>query len=144
MSSEGKEIGQQLKLWYYTTDPEGIWHGRCSSREEAIEIGRDEHAGENYFVAWAVNDPIRLADWIEADSILERADESLADSDRVCYEYDDQPHFEATPEQERDLIARLQRACDEWQAAHKLVFTVNTFSKMGKPELISASEKLES
>jgi hypothetical protein len=131
----------QPQLWYYTTDPDGVWHGKCSSREEAIEAGRDEYPGEDYFVAWAINDPIRLADWIDIEGILERADDALADSDRVSFEYDEQPVFEATPEQQRDLFARVQRACDEWQAAHKLVFTVSTFSRMGEPELIRADDE---
>ena len=129
----------QIKLWYYTTDPDGgVWYGRCSSREDAVLEGRDEHEGEDYYVAWAVNDPVRLADWIDADRLLEGADEALADNNRVSAEYDDPPFFEVTPDQEQDLIARVQRACDEWQAAHQLVFTVNTFSAMGKPEFIKA------
>jgi hypothetical protein len=136
---------EQQRLWYFSSsDDEGPWHGGFFYREDAVSAGRDEYEGEDFFVVWAVNSPIRLADWIEADRTLEKAEDSLADSDRVNSEFDDGGVFDATPEQENDLIARLKRACDEWQGEHGLVFSVNTFSRMGKPEMISASEKLES
>ena len=128
------------KLWYHTTDPEGFWHGKCATREDAVADGRSYYDGDPFCVAWAVNDPIRLADWIDADRLLERAEDRLADSDRVCGEFDDDIVFRVTPAQERDLEDRIKRVCDEWQAAHNLVFTFNTFSAMGEPEWINSKE----
>lgn len=123
-------------LWYHTQDPEGIWYGKCATREAAIAEGLNEYGGEGFYVTWANNPPIQLSDWIQAYCLLERADDSLSDSDRVCREFDDAAVFEVTPEQDRDLQERIRKACDEWQAAHGLVFTVNTFQGMGTPEYV--------
>jgi len=126
------------KLWYHTQDIEGVWHGKCSTREEAIAEGRSDYDGEGFYVVWATNPPIQLGDWVEADRLLERASDVLSDSDRVCYEFDDNTPFICTPDQERDLEARIKQACNEWQAAHGLIFTVNTFENVGDREFIAA------
>lgn len=134
-------IEAPLGHWYHTTDLDGVWNGKCTTREEAIAEGRGEYEDESFYVAWATNPPIKLSEWVETDRILERADDELSDSDRVNCDFDDSGIFVATPEQERDLAARIKKACDEWQVAHGLVFTVNTFADMGEPELIKAERE---
>lgn len=125
--------------WWSGHDEEWMNCGPCDTREEAIEEARQDACGEfqdeadgkwkvSVYVVEARQDPLRLADWIETDRLLERAEESLYDSDRVSGEHDDGPWFECTKEQEADLAARIKRACDEWQEAHGLVFTSQTFS----------------
>ena len=44
----------------------------------------------------------------------------------------------ATAEQKADLEARLKRACDEWQAAHGLVFKTYMFTASRKDEYVAA------
>jgi len=69
--------------------------------------------------------------------MLETAEDNIADSDRVNYEYGDEgPFFGCTPEQERDLEERIKRACDEWQEEHGLVFKSNTFSASRNREYV--------
>lgn len=124
--------------------------GPCETREqviaEAIQDGFGEYLDETvnppkwmnrFHICEARNDPLRLADWIGTELLLERAEESISDSDRASCEYDDGPYFEVTPEQESDLTRRIAQACDEWQAAHGLVFTCNTFSAVRNDEDIT-------
>ena len=108
------------------------------TREAVIEAAVAEHCGEdedengNRFLAFEIiearQDPLRLADWVRAEGMLEQAEEGVADSDRTSGEYDEGPWFGCTKEQEADLVERVKAACDEWQLAHGLRFTTMTFS----------------
>lgn len=138
--------------WYASGDGgEFFMVGPCATREDAIaeaiadRLGEtedvDEETGEPaWFLCFEIaecrNRPVPLADWIGAERLLERADEEICDSDRRGSEFDDDTVFDVTPEQSADLISRIRRACDEWQAAHGLVFTVNTFEAMRKSETV--------
>ncbi|WP_353429219.1 hypothetical protein [Paracoccus denitrificans] len=134
--------------WYSGRNDENFSFGPCDTREEAIRLAvedgmceersaDDPEVWENHIhLVEAQSAPLRLADWIGTDTLLERADEAVADSDRICHEHGDGPWFEATPEQEADLAARLCRACDEWQAAHGLTFTCRTFSATRNAEFV--------
>lgn len=98
--------------------------------------GADGRWTVSVFVCEARQDPLRLADWIDAERLIERAEESLYDSDRVSGEYDEGPFFRATPEQEKDLITRIKAACDQWQAEHGLKFACSTFSDCRNSEMV--------
>jgi len=126
-------------LWYYAESSGAEhWQGGFATRDEAIANGDGEFDGSDFYVVSAKNPPVRLADWVNADDVLGHAADEIYDSDRVCSEFDDGPIFEATPALEADLAARIRQACDEWQKAHGLIFTVRTFSSMGEPERIEA------
>ena len=124
--------------WWAGSDEEWCTVGPEDTREAIIQAATNDSLGEferegggwnlGFYIVEARQDPLRLADWVEADRLLERAEEGMADSDRVSSEYDDGPWFECTPEQEKDLEERVKRACDEWQAEHRLVFSCATFS----------------
>lgn len=137
--------------WWAGRDEEWLTVGPCPTRQcaidemvadgcaECLDESQDPPVWVNTFtVVEARQDPLRIADWIDADSILERAEENLADSDRVGCENDDGPWFEVSKEQESDLEARLRRACDEWQAAHGLRFESMTFSHTRNQEVVTA------
>lgn len=139
MSSEWK--------WWAGTNEEWMQIGPCDTREQAIAEAQYDASGEftddedgrwkvGFHVVEARQDPLRLADWIGLPNLLERADESLVDSDRVSCEYDDGPWFEATPAQEADLIERIRQACDDWQTAHGLTFKTQTFSDSRNAEYV--------
>ncbi|NTG85841.1 hypothetical protein G6L15_06715 [Agrobacterium rhizogenes] len=124
--------------WWAGDNEEWMSVGPCVSREEAIAAATDECVGEfkdddgqwklSIHVVEARQDPLRLADWIGADRLLEMADDQLCDSDRVSHEYEEGPWFAASTEQEADLAERIKRACDDWQAAHGLMFKSSTFT----------------
>jgi hypothetical protein len=127
------------ELWYHAphADSEN-WYGGIPTREECIEEAKGEY-DDVFYVCRASNPPLRAAEWIGADELLERAEDSIFDSDRVCSEYDDGPIFECTPEQEADLVERVKRAVDEWQAAHSLTFKCRTFASMEVAERIEVA-----
>ena len=125
-------------LWYHAPFEDAeAWHGGFDTRAEAVANG-DRTYDDYFFVALGVNPPLRLADWIGADDILERATETLADSDRTTGD-EDQDWFAVTVDQAADLAARLRQACDDWQAAHGLVFTCWCFAAMSPPERIDVA-----
>lgn len=124
--------------------------GPCRTRDEAIAEAVDHGFGEwldeaedppvwkhTFVVFEAEHAPLRLADWIRADQIIEMADEDLADSERVSSEYDDGPWFRATPEQKSELARDLRAACDEWQRRNGLVFTCCTFNAQRGEEAVT-------
>ena len=129
--------------WYVGQGGERFDAGPLDSREEAIEQGREEYNGEAFDICEAKQDPLKVSDWIDADRILEWAEEQVGDSDRICFEFDEPPYFPVKPEQEKDLTERIKRACDEWQAAHGLVFKVSTFSAARSHETIPEIETSE-
>lgn len=125
--------------WWAGTSEELCWVGPEDTREAIIQAATNDSLGEfqdekdghwklGFYIVEARQDPLRLADWIESDRLLERAEDSVADSDRTSSECDDGPWFRCTPEQEQDLEERIKRACDEWQADHQLTFSCMTFS----------------
>lgn len=130
--------------WQWWAGGNDEWYsvGPCATREEATEkavakADRNECSTlVSVYVCEARQDPLRLADWVGLDYILERADENLCDSDRVGSKYDDGPWFECTKEQEADLIEALKRTCDEWQKRHGLKFTCQTFSHVRNQEFV--------
>jgi hypothetical protein len=140
--------------WWAGADEEYCTIGPCGSREEVIAAAQQEAMGEfrddddiwklRFWICEAEKRPLRLADWIEADRLLERAEEVLSDSDRVGCEDDEGPWFETTNEQDADLRKRIAAACDEWQAAHGLVFTCKTFSASRNHEHVMCKHPLPS
>lgn len=120
--------------------------GPCATREDAIDEAQADGCGQReidgkwfdcFTVAEGRQDPLMLSNWIlDDDELLQRADEQLSDSDRVCSEFDEGPYFECSGDQMADLGKRIKAACDEWQKAHNLTFTVHTFSAMRNMETV--------
>jgi hypothetical protein len=138
MADAEKVVAPNYWGWWAGYNEEYCTIGPCGSREEVIAAATAEAMGEfqtadgdwklGFWICEAEQRPLRLADWIEVDRLLERAEEVLSDSDRVGCEGDDGPWFEVTVAQEADLHKRIAATCDEWQAAHGLVFTCKAFS----------------
>jgi hypothetical protein len=136
---EDRGMTEQKTSWQWWAGENEEWCtvGPEDSHAAIIAAATSECLGEvqeglewklAFHIVEARQDPLRLADWIGTDRLLERAEDSLGDSDQTSSEYDDGPWFECSPEQEKDLEARVRRACDEWQAEHGLVFNASTFS----------------
>lgn len=132
--------------WWAGSTEECFTVGPEDTREAIIQAATNDSLGEfqheeggwnlGFHIVEARSDPLRLADWIESDRLLERAEDSVADSDRISSENDEGPWFDCTPEQEKDLEERVKRACDEWEAAHGLTFACATFSHTRNQEHI--------
>ena len=133
--------------WWAGRDDEWCTVGPEPTRDAVIDAAVADGAGEvqddngnwmhKFHIMEARQDPLRLSDWIGLNWLLERANESLADSDRVSCENDDGPWFDATPEQEKELCDRIRRVCDAWQMEHGLKFHSTTFSHARNSEYVS-------
>ncbi|ASV86493.1 hypothetical protein CES85_1036 [Ochrobactrum quorumnocens] len=135
--------------WWGGRDEEWFTIGPCESKEEVIQLAIDERVGEffsddgKWYVAVHVieaqQEPVKLSDYIlDADRLLQSAEESLAESDRASAEYDEGPYFDATGDQISDLDKRTRLACDEWQHSHGLKFVPSTFSASRNREHVVA------
>lgn len=134
--------------WWAGADGEYFSVGPCATKEAALaeaiadEVGAHKQDGVltlTICICEAKNPPLKLSNWVEAETILERSDEHLACSDRVGHEFDEGPWFECSPEQLADLSASIKQACDDWQSHHKLKFTCGTFCGMRSEETIVMS-----
>lgn len=127
------------ELWFYARfEDSETWSGGWQTKEEAIAEGREDFdSDDGFWVCLATNPPVRLADWIGASETLERANEAILDSDRCCSEADyNAAPFDVKVDQQEDLASRLRKACDDWQEAHGLTFTVLTFESMDLLEYV--------
>lgn len=133
-------------FWFASSDGEAFQIGPCATRDEALksaaidEIGVETPEGYIVFhITQATNPPLKIADWLRLETLIEGAGENLAESDRVASDFDDGDAFAVTSEQDKDLQERIRKACDEWQEAHGLTFRVHTFAAMRNNETIVAT-----
>jgi len=129
-----KKAGWQ---WWAGDNEEMFSVGPYSSKKEAIAEAIGQCTGEfegddgkwrlGIHVVEARHDPLRLADWIGADRLLERVEEDIFENDTAAEDYVG-PYVNCTPEQEADLVARVRRVCDDWQAENGVVISMITFT----------------
>ncbi len=113
--------------WWSGYDGEN-YNGPFASRVEAVA----SLSGEAGYIVEARQDPVDLASYVDAEDLLERAED-------VAYDLSNEngdPIFEAKPEQIADLGKRLKAACDAWQVAHGLTFTPYRFTASRNEERI--------
>lgn len=132
--------------WWGGDDEERYLYGPCETKEDIIQEATHGCTGEfqdeennwkiGIHICEAQREPLRVADWIDADSILERAEDNIVDSDRVSAEHDEGPWFECSTEQSSDLESRIKTACDDWQKDHGIKFVPFTFSNSRNHEFI--------
>ena len=115
-------------LWFSGSNDEHF-SGTHNTRDQAIA----ELDGFGGFIVEARQDPLRLADCIDAALILESAED---DAEQCSNEYGDRI-FSCSEDQLDDLQARLKTACDEWQSAHGIVFTPYCFTSTRNAEKIA-------
>ena len=115
-------------LWFSGSNAEH-YSDTHNTREEAIAA----LYGFGGYIVEAIQEPLRLADYIDAESILEGAEDdaeqySNEDGDRI---------FACAEDQLDDLQARLKTACDEWQASQLLAFIPYCFTSTRNAEKIA-------
>lgn len=130
--------------WWAGSNDDFYTVGPCATKQDAIDEmihdGLCEQSKGDEFahiiqVTEATNGPLKLRDYIRADTVLEDADEQAYGSDRISSEYDDTV-FKVTPAQGTDLRERLMKVCDDWQESHGLIFTTSTFENMRSQETV--------
>ena len=121
-------MSDDWKWWSGTNDE---WYSQShETREEAIQ----SLEGEGGYIIEARQDPVPLSGYFRADDFLERADETLSGSD--LGHPDGDILFECSPEQERDLEARVRAAIDAWQEANGLKFVPAMFTASRNAEYV--------
>lgn len=122
---------QQTGKWFWWSGfDEESYDGPFETREAAIA----NLNGEFGYVCEARQDPLKFSDWLDMESIFDRAEDAMADNNLT--NEDGGPIFEVSDGQVKDLADRLKRACDEWQAAHGLVFLPWAFTEVRNKEQI--------
>ncbi|MBM3578785.1 MAG: hypothetical protein FJX40_14290 [Alphaproteobacteria bacterium] len=103
--------------WFVSQDQER-WHpAGDTTREGAIEFGRDEYGGESFHICEAVLEKItlRVSNW-RLIELLELINEERVDPDGDGSIFKPEP----TQDQLSDLETRVEAAIGEWMAAHSL------------------------
>lgn len=111
--------------WCHSPDEEGTFSGMdFMSREAALADARTHFDGDEYFYVQEYRQrPIRIADAMDADLILEKALEGELGEALLDYAgnpEDGEINFPVTADQRRDLERRLKAACDAWQAVNAI------------------------
>ncbi len=101
-----------MGIWYYSTDG-GEMYNQAGSREDA-EKCLDGRGG---WIGFGSQPEVKLSNQFDVGYMLEGFEDNLYDIGG------DDPIFDCTKEQQKDLEARLKRAADEWQSVHSLRFT---------------------
>jgi len=118
-------------LWFSGSNDEN-YSNTHNTREHAI-AELDGHGG---YIVEARQDPMRMANYIDADSLFESAEEDASEFSNG----DGDPIFECTRDQQSDLQDRLRQACDKWQEDHELVFKPWCFTDTRNSEKIAPDE----
>jgi hypothetical protein len=138
--------------WYAGQNDEWFALGPFDTREELLKQAEGERLGEffddtdgawklAFHVVEARSDSLRLADYVDVESLLERADERLESSDRMT-EVDEGPIFDCSPEEQLDLELRIKGTCNRWQAIHGVKFHVKSFSHTRNGERVALSRPI--
>jgi hypothetical protein len=138
--------------WYAGQNDEWFALGPFDTREELLKQAEGERLGEflddadgawklAFHVVEARSDSLRLADYVDAESLLDQAEECLESSDRMT-EVDEGPIFDCSPEERLDLELRIKGACDRWQAVHGMKFHVKSFSHTRNGERVVLSRPI--
>lgn len=147
-------VGRQPETpwkWYAGENDETFSVGPFDSREAVLNEAKGQRLGESqdengaftltFHVVEARTDPLRLADFVDAETFLDDAETSLENDNRLMDE-EEGPFFNCSPEEQLDLELRLKSCCDRWQAVHGLRFPVKSFShtRNGQRVVIGADE----
>lgn len=117
--------------WYVGNDEAIYTSGPYDTREEAVQIARDEFEGGYIIEAYKL--PVELSAFFDANRFLEDAEELAYD---LTNELGD-PIFDPTGAQIDDLEKRIRVAIKQWQEDHKLVFMPFMFTGTRNGEYIN-------
>lgn len=130
--------------WWASADDEYYTVGPCDTREEAIELAKEEELGAyqnslrdwrlGFYVQEASQTPIDLSKHLDTENALERLMES---ADEEHGGEDSYPTENAwTEEQHKDLQQVLTQAVADWQARHGIVVKPWAFTETRNNERV--------
>lgn len=112
--------------WWAGADEEAMTIGPCASRDEAVELAKDEHLGEcqDDSGEWALSFHVveALENNIDLSKRFDAADWIGRECEQDGYEgvNGEHPADDITPEQKADLQTAVRAAIREWQVRHGL------------------------
>lgn len=119
---------EQEWKWYSGSNEEEFGNGPFDTREQAIA----ELDGYDGFVMLARKVPLRLSGYFDVETLLESAEDATYD----MANYDGDPIFDVSKDQQEDLQARVRAAIEAWQYAHNLTFVPWAFTESKNLERI--------
>jgi hypothetical protein len=128
-----EESGAVEKWEWWAGYSEDVYSEPCASRDEAVEwvaLNCDEGGWITQALPARV---LRLSDYIDADHILDAAEDTTYDES----DPDGDGNFHVTKEQSADLTARVRAAIDAWQDHHGLAFQAWAFRGMRNTEYVT-------
>lgn len=123
--------------WWWGHDDERF-SGPFDTREAAEEEARESADGGFYICQAEKGPPLKLSDYIDADWLIEHANDKSWDD----HGDPDGDHtlFDPSADQIADLQARLRTAADEWQASNGIVIAPFQFAECTVAEWVSIDE----
>lgn len=116
--------------WYVGHYEEEFSSGPYETREEAVQIAKEEYEGG--WIIEAYKSPIALAPYFDARNFVERAEDD-------GYEFSNEsgdPLFDITKDQMKELEEMVRQTITDWQKKHNLVFMPWTFTGQRNLEFI--------
>lgn len=118
--------------WWVGHDEER-YHTECETREEAVQIARDEYEGG--WIIEATQEPdIQLSDYFEIDDFLDRAEDRAFDNHGDPE--GDQTIFDLSKEDQSSLEEQVRKAIREWQDNAGIVFSGWRFTASRNSEYV--------
>jgi len=122
--------------WWYSFDDERF-QGPFDTREAAIAEGEDYYDPDGFYICQATQSAtLRLADFIEVDDLIERANDCAYD----LGDPDGSPLFDPKTEDTKDLLITLRAAVNEWQDRRGIVFKPWAFTWQGRSEWVGVKK----
>jgi hypothetical protein len=116
--------------WYVGYTDESYPSGPHNTREEAVQIAKEEFEGG--YIVEAYRRPIDLSQHFEVDRFLE----DFEDSNYDLGNEDGDPLIDITPAQEKELEEMVRQAIKNWQTRNGLVFLPCAFTDTRNEEYI--------
>ncbi len=117
--------------WYVGYSEEEFTSGPYDTRDEAVQIARDEYEGG--WIIEAHKSPLSLAAHFDVEDFLERAEEEVCEYSNP----DGETIFDVTELQRNDLKLRVMQTIEQWQIDHNLKFEPWVFTGQRNLEFIN-------
>ena len=126
-------------FWWAGQDDEHYIVGPCSTREEAIELGK-ENFDEGFYIVEAYLRPVDFSEMFDADEAVER----WLENDEQLSTEDGEAPFDLTTDQLHDLQTSVRVAIRNWAIRNSLdKLTVHWFEGQRNEERIPAHTESE-